>query len=194
MVALSTSRDLTGLLKAWGSGRAGALEELTPMVYDELRRIARRHLRHRPSQTLETTALAHEAYLRLAGAQGLPWQDRVHFFAVASQIMRRILVDAARARAAAKRQDGALRITFSEDLPIAGAREAAVVALDDALTALARFDMRKARVVELRYFGGLSVAEAAEVLKVSEETVMRDWRLAKPWLARELGRGERHGA
>jgi RNA polymerase sigma-70 factor, ECF subfamily len=190
----TASHDITGLLKAWAGGDSSALEELTPMVYGELRRIARRHMHQQSPQTLQTTALAHEAYLRLVAADGLRWQDRAHFFAVAAQMMRRILVDAARARVAAKRQGGALRVTFSEDLPIGAGQETNVVALDDALTTLAKLDARKARVVELRFFGGLSVEEAAEVLQVSPQTVMRDWRLAKPWLAREVGRGERRGA
>jgi RNA polymerase sigma-70 factor, ECF subfamily len=193
-MTLTASRDITGLLKAWASGDSSALEELTPMVYGELRRIARRYMRQRSPETLQTTALAHEAYLRLVGAEGLRWQDRAHFFAVAAQMMRRILVDAARARVAAKRQGGVLRVTFSEDLPISPGQEANVVAIDDALAALAKLDPRKARVVELRFFGGLSIEEAAEVLQVSPQTVMRDWRLAKPWLAREVGRGERDGA
>lgn len=193
-MALKAPGDITGLLRAWASGDSSALEELTPMVYGELRRIARRYMRQRSPQTLQTTALAHEAYLRLAGTEGLPWRDRAHFFAVAAQMMRRILVDGARARIAAKRQGGVLRVTFSEELPIPAGGEADVVALDDALAALAKVDPRKARVVELRFFGGLSVEESAEVLQVSPQTVMRDWRLAKPWLAREARRGERHDA
>jgi RNA polymerase sigma factor (TIGR02999 family) len=185
---LAASPDVTGLLKAWSSGNLNALEQLTPLVYDELRRIARRHMRQRSPQTLQTTALAHEAYLRLVGAEGLRWQDRAHFFAVAAQMMRRILVDAARARAASKRQGGALRVTFSEEIPIAGGQDTNLLALHDALEALATRDARKARVVELRFFGGLTVDETAEVLKISPDTVMRDWRLAKPWLAREVAR------
>jgi RNA polymerase sigma-70 factor, ECF subfamily len=190
----ATSPDITGLLKAWASGDTIALEQLTPLVYNELRRIARRYMRQRPPQTLQTTALAHEAYIRLVGAEGLRWQDRAHFFAVAAQMMRRILVDAARARLAAKRQGGALRVTFSQDLPFALAPEATLLALDDALGSLARLDARKARVVELRFFAGLSVDETAEVLKISPESVMRDWRLAKPWLAREVSREGPHDA
>jgi len=193
-MTLAASRDITDLLKAWASGDSSALEALTPMVYGELRRIARRYMRQRSPQTLQTTALAHEAYLRLAGAEGLRWQDRAHFFAVAAQMMRRILVDAARARGAAKRQGGAVRVTYSDGLPIAYGQEPDVIALDDALGALAKLDARKARVVELRFFGGLNAEETAEVLQVSPETVRRDWRLAKPWLAREVGRGGRDGA
>jgi RNA polymerase sigma factor (TIGR02999 family) len=191
---LSPSPDLTGLLKAWASGDAGALERLTPLVYDELLRIARRYTRQRSPQTLQTTALAHEAYLRLVDVQRLRWQDRAHFFAVAAQMMRRILVDAARARAAAKRQGGALRVTFSERIDIPAGQDMNLLALDDALAALARLDPRKARVVELRFFGGLSVDETAEVLQISPDSVKRDWRLAKPWLAREVVRGSRHDA
>jgi RNA polymerase sigma factor (TIGR02999 family) len=188
------SPDITGLLKAWASGDAGALEQLTPLVYHELRRIARRYMRQRPPQTLQTTALAHEAYMRLVGAEGLRWEDRAHFFAVAAQMMRRILIDAARARLAAKRNDGALRVTFSPELPIASGQDTILLALDDALRSLATIDARKARVVELRFFGGLSVDETAEVLQISPQSVMRDWRLAKPWLARELARSGSHGA
>lgn len=185
--------DITVLLKAWASGNPDALEQLTPLVYDELLRIARRHIRQQPPQTLQTTALAHEAYLRLAAAEGLRWQDRAHFFAVAAQMMRRILVDAARTRAAAKRGGDALRVTFSEDLPIPAGQGPNLLAVDDALTALAKLDPRKARVVELRFFAGLTVDETAEVLKISPDSVMRDWRLAKPWLAREVVRRERNG-
>jgi RNA polymerase sigma factor (TIGR02999 family) len=193
-MALATSPDITGLLKAWASGNPSALKQLTPLVYDELLRIARRYMRQRSPQTLQTTALAHEAYLRLVGVQGLRWQDRAHFFAVAAQMMRRILVDAARARAAAKRHGGALRVTFREELAIPAGQDRNLLALDDALSALAKLDARKARVVELRFFGGLRVEETAEVLKISPDSVMRDWRLAKPWLAREVARGDRHGA
>ena len=188
-MGLATSSDITGLLKAWANGDSGALEQLTPLVYGELRRIARRYMRQRSPQTLQTTALAHEAYLRLVGAEGLRWQDRAHFFAVAAQMMRRILVDAARARVAAKRQGSALRVTFSEDMTIPAGSDTNLVALDDALAALAKLDPRKARVVELRFFGGLSVEETAEFLKISPDSVARDWRLAKPWLAREVARG-----
>lgn len=190
-VGSTASSDITVLLKAWASGTPGALEQLTPLVYEELRRIARRCIRQRPPQTLQATALAHEAYLRLVRAKGLRWQDRAHFFAVAAQMMRRILVDAARARLAAKRHVSGLRVTFSEDMEIPASGDETILALDDALNALARLDARKARVVELRFFGGLSVEETAEVLKISPDSVMRDWRLAKPWLAREVVRGER---
>jgi len=178
--------DITGLLRAWAEGNASALEELTPLVYDELLRIARRYMRQHQPQTLETTALVNEAYLRLIAAEGLRWQDRTHFFAVSAQMMRRILVDAARARAAAKRDGGMLRVTFNDDLGFSARQDSDLLAIDDALTALAKLEPRKARVVELRFFGGLTIDETAEVLNVSADTVMRDWRLAKPWLAREL--------
>jgi RNA polymerase sigma factor (TIGR02999 family) len=164
-----------------------------PLVYDELHKVARAYMRRqRPRQTFQTTALANEAYLKLVGAQRLGWKDRAHFFAVAAQMMRRILVDATRARCAAKRQAGGLRVTFSEQLPFRGAEDEVLLALDDALSALAKHDVRKSQVVELRYFGGLSVEETAEVLKISPQSVLRDWKLAKSWLARELSRSERH--
>jgi len=192
-MSMATPQDITGLLRAWASGDALALERLAPLVYDELRRIAGRYMRQRAPQTLQTTALVNEAYLKLVNAEGLRWQNRAHFFAVAAQMMRRILVDTARANFAAKRRGGALRVTFSANLPVAVESETTMVALDDALSALAKIDARKARVVEMRFFGGLSVDETAEVLQISPESVMRDWRLAKPWLAREVIRGDHHG-
>ena len=188
------SPDVTRLLRAWAAGDEAALSQVTPMVYDELRRLARRYARARGEHTLQTTALAHEAYIRLVKADNLQWQDRAHFFAVAAQMMRRILVDAARARSAAKRSDGSVRVEFSETLPVSTGRGADILALDDALETLARFDPRKARVIELRYFVGLNVAEVAAVLAVSPETVRRDWRLAKPWLAREIGKHKPYDA
>jgi RNA polymerase sigma factor (TIGR02999 family) len=185
--------DVTGFLKAWASGDSGALERLTPLVYDELLRIARRYMRGRQAQTLQTTALVNEAYIRLMAAEDLSWRDRAHFFAVAAQMMRRILVDAARSRGAAKRGGDALRVTFSEDIGFPDSQDVNVLAIDDALSALEKLDARKARVVELRFFGGLSVEETAEILQISAHTVMRDWRLAKPWLAREVSLGRHHG-
>jgi RNA polymerase sigma factor (TIGR02999 family) len=183
--------NLTALLKAWDAGNDQALEQLIPLVYDEMPRVARAYLhRQRVVGTLQTTALANEAYLRLAGIRGLEWKDRAHFFAVAAQMMRRILVDATRARCAAKRQGGKLRVTFNDQLPVPGGKSVNLLALDDALEALAKRDGRKAQVVELRYFGGLSVDETAEVLKISPQSVLRDWKLAKSWLARELGKRE----
>jgi RNA polymerase sigma factor (TIGR02999 family) len=188
-VGLPVSSDVTGLLRAWSAGSTEALDDLMPLVYSELQKIARAYIRRqRQGQTLQSTALANEAYLRLTGAQALDWKDRAHFFAVAAQMMRRILVDATRARCAAKRQAGGLRVTFSDQLPVHADEDAGLLALDDALSALAKRDVRKARVVELRYFGGLSVEETAEVLKISPQSVLRDWKLSKSWLARELSR------
>jgi RNA polymerase sigma factor (TIGR02999 family) len=184
--------EITSLLRAWAGGDSAALDQLTPLVYDELLRIARRYMRQQNPQTLQSTALVNEAYLRLMAAGDLRWQNRAHFFAVAAQMMRRILVDAARARAAAKRQGHAIRVTFSEDIECSLGNDASLLAIDEALTTLAKLDPRKARVVELRFFGGLTVDETAEVLKVSADTIMRDWRLAKPWLAREVALGHRH--
>jgi RNA polymerase sigma factor (TIGR02999 family) len=192
-VRLPEAVDITGLLKAWGQGDAGALEALMPLVYGQLRTQARRYLRNeRSGLTLQSTALVHELYLRLTKADEVDWQDRVHFFALSAQMMRRILVDAARARAAVKRGGGATREQHSggvdlDQLPIAASDAArSLCALDDALESLARLDPRRAKVIELRFFGGLSVDETADVLQVSPQTVMRDWRLAKAWLAREL--------
>jgi RNA polymerase sigma factor (TIGR02999 family) len=185
----SRSVELTRLLKAWSDGDVQAFEELVPLVYDELRRLARRYMvRERGTQTLQTTALANEAYLRLVDAASVRWQDRVHFFAVCAQIMRRILIDAARARASKKRGGRVQHLNLDDDLAITPQRSDELVALDDALTALAEFDARKARVVELRFFGGLSVKETAAVVKVSPQSVLRDWKLAKAWLMRELRR------
>jgi len=186
--------DVSVLLKAWKAGDKSALDRLTPLIYDELRRMARRHMqKERPGPTLQTTALVHEAYLRLANAKDLDWQNRTHFFALAAQIMRRILVDAARARIAVKRGGDAASLEHSEAIDldeIAGSvsqKSAEVLALDEALTELARIDARKARVVELRFFSGLTVEETAEVMQISPQSVMRDWRLARAWLVRELG-------
>jgi len=156
-------------------------------VHDELRRLARRQMAgERPGRTLQTTALVNEAYLRLADLRQMQWQDRAHFFAMAARVMRRILVDAARARGYQKRGGGAQRVSFTQALAVAEAPSTDVVKLDDALEALARVDARKSRVVELRFFGGLSVDETAEVLQVSRETVKRDWTFAKLWLLRQL--------
>jgi RNA polymerase sigma-70 factor, ECF subfamily len=187
------SPEITELLKAWGSGDAAALDQLTPLVYDELRRLARRYMRNEHAgNTLQTTALVNEAYLRLVDAKRVAWQDRVHFFAVSAQMMRRILVDAARARGSAKRGGQVKRINHStafnlDEIPdVSTGRDRELVAIDDALNTLAEMDPRKARVIELRFFGGLSVEEAAEILKISPQSVMRDWKLAKAWLMREL--------
>ncbi len=182
-------QEVSRLLHAWGNGDQTALDELMPLVYEELRRMARRQMdRQNPGHTLQTTALIHEAYLRLVDQKDVQWQNRAHFFAVAATAMRQILVDYARARHAAKR-GGAMRAVSLDEAAVASDERAAeLVALDDALKSLAAVDRRKCQVVELRYFGGLSVEETAEVLKVSRETVARDWRLARTWLLRELSK------
>lgn len=191
------STEITALLKAWEGGDRAALDRLAPLIYDELHRNARLQMRHeRPGNTLQTTALVNEAYLRLVDAGAVSWKGRVHFFAVAAQIMRRVLVDAARARNAGKRGGPAQKVAHSspvnldEIADVSCKRGNELIAIDDALTALAEFDPRKARVVELRFFGGFSVEETAEILEVSPQTVMRDWKLAKAWLMREVGKGE----
>jgi RNA polymerase sigma factor (TIGR02999 family) len=179
--------EITRLLRAWGNGDQAALDRLTPVVYDELRRMARRYMRReREGHTLQTTALVNEAYLRLIDVTHVSWQDRAHFFAVSAQMMRRILVDAARARASSKRGGLAVRAELEEIPDLSSGRDREIVAIDDALKALAELDPRKAKVIELRFFGGLSVDETAEVLKISPQSVLRDWKLAKAWLMREL--------
>jgi RNA polymerase sigma-70 factor (ECF subfamily) len=179
--------DVTGLLHAWRAGDDGALARLVPAVYHELRRLAHARMRaQEPGHTLQTTALVHEAYLRLVDARQVSWQNRTHFYALCAQAMRHILVDAARARGSLKRGGGAARVPFEEALAVSPQPDVDLLALDEALTRLAETDPRKGRVVELRYFGGLSVEETAEVLKVSPQTVMRDWNLAKLWLVRAL--------
>jgi RNA polymerase sigma-70 factor, ECF subfamily len=188
IVAATQAADITRLLRAWGSGDPAALEELIPLVYRELRHLARRRMRaENPGGTLQTTALVNEAFLRLVGVANMAWQDRVHFFAVSAKIMRRILVDAARSRVSARRGGPAPRLNLDEDLDASPRRSRELIALDDSLNALAQMDPRKARVIELRFFGGLSVEETAEVLKISPQSVMRDWKLAKAWLNREMG-------
>jgi len=188
-------QGVTQLLRAWSDGNQGALEKLIPLVYEELHRLAKRYMaRERPDHALQTTALVHEVYLRLVDCKQATWQDRAHFFAVSAQLMRRILVDFARARRYIKRGGKAHKVSLDEALVASPERGANFVAVDDALNALAAFDARKSRVVELRFFGGLSVDETAEVLKVSPETVMRDWKLARVWLLRALSRDEQHGA
>jgi RNA polymerase sigma-70 factor, ECF subfamily len=185
------SPEITRLLQAWGGGDRAALDRLTPLVYQELRRMARHYMRaERPGQTLQTTALVNEAYLRLVDMTQVNWHDRVHFFAVSAQMMRRILVDAARARASSKRGGNLPRVNLDDIPEVSSGRDRELVAIDDALKALEEMDPRKARVIELRFFGGLSVEETGEVLKVSPQTVLRDWKLAKAWLTRELSRAE----
>jgi RNA polymerase sigma factor (TIGR02999 family) len=179
--------DITALLAAWNNGDENALRDLIPVVYPELRKIARQRLGRRSAdQTLESAALANEAYLRLIRARGLQCRDRTHFFALCAQMIRRILVDHARTQQYAKRGGGAVRVPLNEALLGTRARGVEMLALDEALTALSKINPRKGRVVELRYFGGLSVEESAEVLQISPETVMRDWKTAKLWLFREL--------
>jgi RNA polymerase sigma factor (TIGR02999 family) len=180
--------ETTQLLRDWAKGDASALDRLAPRVYLELRRLAGRvmHGPHR-NQTMQTTALVHEAYLRLVDLGEIDWRDRTHFFACSAQIMRRILLDAARRRLAAKRGGGAVRVDLDGAADVGSERAAEVVALDDALNTLAAAHPRKARIVELRFFAGLGVEETAQVLGVSPDTVMRDWNLAKLWLRADLG-------
>ena len=187
MMMTVNADDLTGLLIEWGQGDKAALDRLTPLVYDEIRRIAHRYVqREREGQTLQTTALVNEAYLRLAGSENISWQNRAHFFAVTAQVMRRILIDHARRRQYVKHGGDAQRVAFEEAISevarMSQPRAAELLALDDALSELAQVDPRKSRVVELRYFGGLSLEETAKVLEVSVMTVRRDWRAAKAWL------------
>ena len=178
---------MTSLLVAWGQGDQGALNRLIPLVEAELRRLARRYIAHeRAGQTLQATALVNEAYLKLVAVTHVQWQDRSHFFAVSARLMRRILVDHARAQQSLKRGGGALKVTLDDAAAGSAPRGQDLVAIDDALTALAAIDERKSRDVELRFFGGVAVDETAVVLNVSRDTVMRDWKLAKVWLAREL--------
>jgi RNA polymerase sigma factor (TIGR02999 family) len=180
----------TELLRAWSEGDGSALERLVPLVYDELHRLARRYMRReRPDHTLQATSLVNEAYLRLIDVNRVEWRDRAHFLAVAAQMMRRILVESARNRRRQKRGGGAIHLNLDEVPELPGAKEQDVVALSDALSGLAAFDARLSQVVELRFFGGLTVDETAEVLNVSPETVMRDWKTAKAWLLRDIRQG-----
>jgi RNA polymerase sigma factor (TIGR02999 family) len=186
------SQEITGALKAWSAGEHAALDRLMPQVFDELRRMARRYARKAlAGHSMQTSDLVNEVYLRLVDITNVTWQDRVHFFAVAAQLMRRILVDAARARASAKRGGGLKRVDHSrlnlDQMPdVSANQDRELAAIDEALDVLAKMDPRKARVIELRFFGGLTVEETSEVLKISPQTVMRDWRLAKVWMLREL--------
>jgi RNA polymerase sigma factor (TIGR02999 family) len=190
-----SSHEITGLLLAWGDGDSEALERLTPLVYQELRRLARGYMRgERAGHALQTTALVNEAYLRLIDAGRMRWQNRAHFFAVSAQLMRHILVDFARARRNQKRGGEAAQVSLDEALTIAPERGSELIALDDALTALAKLDERQSKVVELRFFGGLTEPEIAEVLKVSPRTVNSDWSLARSWLLRELSKGGKQEA
>jgi RNA polymerase sigma-70 factor (ECF subfamily) len=188
------SQDVTELLRAWGQGDETALQRLVPLVYEQLHSAARRYMAgERPGHTLQTTALINEAYLRLVNVRQVKWQNRAHFFAICAQLMRRILVDFARSRGYQKRGGGAQRVDFEHALTVGSEPETNLVALDEALQRLAEVDKRKSQVVELRFFGGLDVKEAAEVMKVSPDTVMRDWKLAKVWLLRELSGDQGNG-
>jgi len=181
------SRQVTELLAAWSAGDQAALDELMPIVHAELRHIAARYLRREdPGHTLQATALVNEAYLRLVDVKKISWQNRAHFFAISGRLMRRILVDHARSRRYLKRGGDVQRVSLDDAMTAASEKGRDLVALDDALNALAAVDARKSDVVELRFFGGLSVNETAEALGVSPETVMRDWKMAKVWLLREL--------
>jgi len=181
------TRDVTQLLRAWSEGDQLALEKLTPLVYQELHRRAHRQMaQERPGQILQTTAIVNEIYVQLIDLRGVSWRDRAHFFALASRLIRHVLIDAARSKGSLKRGAGSPHVALDENLLVSAEPLADVVALDEALTALGAVDERKSQVVELRFFGGLSIEETAEVLKVSPETVKRDWRLAKAWLRREL--------
>jgi RNA polymerase sigma-70 factor (ECF subfamily) len=192
-VTASRDGDVSILLRAWSGGDQNALDQLTPIVYDELRRLAGHYLRgERTGHSLQATALVNEAYLRLVDYKRMRWENRAHFFAVSAQLMRRILVDHAR-RHNLKRGGGVQHVALEDTATIGGGQHENLVALDDALQALGRIDPRKAQVVELRFFGGLSVEETAEVLKVSPVTVMRDWGTARTWLYREIGGGAGDG-
>ncbi|MBI1762808.1 MAG: sigma-70 family RNA polymerase sigma factor [Acidobacteria bacterium] len=176
------------LLLAWGQGDEGARDQLIPLVYEELRRLARQHMRReRPGQTLQTSALIHEAYLRLVG-QSVPWQNRAHFFGIAARLMREILVNRARDRQRLKRGGAQQPVSLSAAAEVASGRAIEVLALDDALKSLAELDLRKSQIIELRFFGGLTTAEMATVLGLSDSTIEREWRLAKAWLQREMER------
>jgi RNA polymerase sigma factor (TIGR02999 family) len=192
---MPSAHEITHLLQAWSAGDNQALEKLTPLVYQELHRTARRFMAlERPDHTLQATALIDEVYLRLVDCDSVSWQDRNHFFAVCARLMRRILTDFARSRQYLKRGGAVRKITFDENLFVTSEPRADLVALDHALEGLSKVDKRKSDVVELRFFGGLGVKDTASVLGVSDETVKRDWRLAKLWLLREMGAENRDGA
>jgi RNA polymerase sigma-70 factor (ECF subfamily) len=181
--------DVTQLLIDWSNGSQDAVEHLFPLVYEELRRLAHRYMRReRPGHTLQTTAVVHEAYLRLIDQNHVQWQNRAHFFAIAAQMMRRILITHAQSHAYAKRGGGALKVSLDEAAVLSPARAGELIALDEALKSLAVIDVRRSQVVELRFFGGLSNEEIAEVLKISPNTVTRDWNVAKAWLYREMSK------
>lgn len=187
----ASSAEITGLLRAWAGGDRAALDRLTPLVYDELRRRARHYMANEgPGNTLQATALANEAFLRMVEVDNVRWQDRAHFFAISARMMRRILVDAARARRSERRGGPMAKFELNESIDGMADRGRELLALDDALQALAQFDAREAQVVEMRFFGGLSVKETAVVLKISEQCVLRDWKLARAWLMAEMGAAE----
>jgi RNA polymerase sigma factor (TIGR02999 family) len=191
MVSLPSRQEVTKVLLAWNQGDQNAAERLMPLVYEELRRLARQYLqRERPDHTLQATGLVHEAYLRLVDQSNMTWQNRAQFFSVAAQMMRRILVDHARAHQAAKRGGVREKLEFDEALAPSDERAVDLIALDDALQDLVTFDNRKSRIVELRFFGGLSIEEIGEVLEISPRTIRREWRVAKAWLRREIMKGE----
>jgi RNA polymerase sigma factor (TIGR02999 family) len=185
--------DVTRLLQAWAAGDESALQQLMPLVYQELHRLAHHYMAgEQPGQTLQTTALVHEVYLRLVDVKKVDWQDRAHFYALCARMMRRILVDFARSRSYQKRGAGAAHVQLEEAVTVSAVVGSELLEVDDALQRLSALDFRKGQVVELRFFGGLTVEETAMALKVSPETVMRDWRLAKAWLTRELEREAPH--
>jgi RNA polymerase sigma-70 factor (ECF subfamily) len=193
-MATSEAHGITQLLRAWSGGDEQALERLTPLVYDELRKSAKRQMaRERDGHTLQTTALINEVYLRLVDLDGVGWQDRAHFFAICARLMRRILVDYARSRSYLKRGGDARRVTLDEALMVSAEPAVDLVALEGALTKLGEVDSRKSNVVELRFFGGLTLKEISEVLEISSDTVTRDWNLAKAWLMREMDGERRDG-
>ena len=183
----SSAGEVSQLLKDWGDGNESALNKLIPLVYEELRRIAHRQMaKERVGHTLQTTALVNEAYLRLVGAAEVPWKDRAHFFALSAQLMRRVLVDHARGHGRAKRGGAIKKLSLDDSFAIPVGPDSNILELDDALKALAAVDARKAKIVELRFFGGFSVEETAEMLNISVSTVMSDWKFAKVWLLREM--------
>jgi RNA polymerase sigma factor (TIGR02999 family) len=191
---MEQSHQITQLLRSWNDGDQSAADKLIPLVYDELHHLAKRYMsEERPGHTLQTTALVNEAYVRLVDSTQANWENRTHFFGACAQVMRRILVDWARSRKALKRGGDLQEVELEEALAVAGDARVDLVAIDDALSALSVIDARKGQVVELRFFGGLSVKETAEILKISPETVQRDWKMARSWLRRELTRRRENG-
>ena len=188
---LALSQEITQLLMNWSQGDKAALDQLVPLVYPELRRLAKRRMaREDPAHTLQTSALINEAYLKLVDQKSVQWQSRAHFFAVAAQVMRHILVDHARTRNYAKRGGGALKLPLDEAAALTKQRAAQLIALDDALSDLSALDGRKSQIIELRFFGGLSLEETAEVMKISPSTVQREWRAAKAWLHHTMSKAD----